>query len=172
MAKKTDTSKLNSIAKAMKEYSSKEIIETELSLGEGIEGVRWELYRGNTPFWVVLLKLAEKTELVSVYGVMFGLPTKMEKDRKLELFQRLLELNDFSISMESKFFFKESTVFLACSQTNYDIPKESVQILIENFMHFAVSMSSQVLKEFPEIMELLKKQAEQAIDLNKENKSG
>lgn len=159
MAKqKIDARKLNevrdAVSKGLAEITSDDLVVSHINFGEKAEGYRWQLHRGEVPFWVDLMRFEGQLDLLVVYSIMFMVPEKWDEKRKAELFRYLLSLNDFSQSWDTKFFLKGDAVILCSSRAGHEITKETSSFLVNSFSRFAQILSKNVYDEFDELTKL------------------
>ncbi|MGC9315800.1 MAG: hypothetical protein ACP5G4_09310 [bacterium] len=155
----------DAIAKGLAEITSEDLVVSHLDFGENAEGYRWELHRGEVPFWVDLMRFKGQLDLLVAYSIMFVVPEKWDESKKAELYRFLLSLNDFSQSWDTKFFLKGSAVVLCASRAGDEITKESSRFLVDSFSRFAQILSQKVSETYGELTKLtVKTEADNSVE--------
>jgi len=142
------------VSKGLSDITSDDLIVTKINFGDNAEGYRWELHRGEVPFWVDLMRFNKQLDMLVAYSIMFMIPQKWDEERKDALFRFLLTLNDFSQSWDTKFFLKGDAVVLCASRAGNEITKDSSRFLVDSFSRFAQILSQKVYEEFEDLTRL------------------
>ncbi len=144
--------KRDEVSRALKFLTTEQLVVKEISLGEDSAGYRWELYRGELPFWLDLIRFPGAVDLLVAYSIMFRLPDDWDEHRDYELYKFLLELSDFSLSWDTKFFVKNRTVMLCASRSGNEITSDTARYLVDTFTRFASVLSSKIGDEFHDLV--------------------
>ncbi|MCK5833832.1 hypothetical protein KAH81_09225 [bacterium] len=147
--------KKDEVSKALTFLTTEQLLVKEISLGDESKGYRWELYRGEIPFWVDLIRFSEQVDLLVAYSIMFQLPDSWDKTEDAKLYKFLLELNDFSMSWDTKFFLKGRTVLLCASRSGEEINSNTARYLADSFSRFAGILSRKIGEEFPNLVKFV-----------------
>jgi len=140
------------VSKALEQLTSEQLVVKEIPFQEEAEGYRWELYRGDIPFWVDLIRFSGQIDLLVAYSIMFQIPDSWDVEADARLFRFLLELGDFSMSWDTKFFLQGRTVILCASRSGDEINKGTARYLADTFSRFASILSRKIGEEFPELV--------------------
>jgi len=153
----------DAVSKGLADIATEDLLVSHLQLGDNAEGYRWELHRGEVPFWVDLMRFDGKLDLLVAYSIMFMVPQKWDETQKGRLFRYLLECNDFSQTWDAKFFLKDDAVILCSSRMGDEIDKHSARILVDTFSRFAQMFSIKVYEEFEDLTKLTVKRDDSEI---------
>jgi len=144
--------KRDEVSRALNFLTTEQLVVKDISLGEGSAGYRWELYRGEVPFWLDLIRFSGAVDLLVAYSIMFRMPDDWDEHRDHDLYKFLLELSDFSLSWDTKFFVKNRTVMLCASRSGNEITNETARYLVDTFTRFASVLSSKIGEEFQDLV--------------------
>ncbi len=147
--------KRDEVSKALQFLSTEQLVVKDISVDENTEGYRWDLYRGEIPFWVDLIRFSGAIDLLVVYSIMFQMPDDWDEKSKAELYKYLLELGDFSRSWDTKFFLKENTILLCASRSGEEITSMTARYLVDTFTRFAGVLSANIAEKFPDLVRFI-----------------
>ena len=143
------------VAKGLKKLTTDDLIVRRLEFGEGADGYRWELYRGDTPFWVDLVRFRGESDILVSFSIVFGIPDEWPPEKEARLFHSLLEMNDFAVSLDTKFFLKEKAVLACASRSGSNINTESAFLLVDTFSKLLNELSRKIAEEFPGLAQVM-----------------
>ncbi|GEM_PF-2420176 len=158
------TAKRDEVSRALKDLTTEQLLVKEIRFGEESNGYRWELYRGEIPFWVDLIRFSGQIDLLVAYSIMFQIPENWSDAENARFYKFLLELSDFSKSWDTKFWMQDRTVMLCASRSGEEITSMTARYLADTFSRFAGILSRAIADEFPELVRFVVGKAEENAD--------
>lgn len=146
------TARRDDVSRALSALTTEQLLVKEISFGEESNGYRWELYRGEIPFWVDLIRFSGQIDLLVAYSIMFQIPDTWNESQDAKFYKFLLELSDFSKSWDTKFWMQDRTVMLCASRSGEEITSATARYLADTFSRFAGILSRAIGDEFPELV--------------------